>query len=191
MTDPRIPIFTAARTAKGSGFTQAHVDAINAALDQAGVPREVVTGQRTVGSNGIALLHKWEGLKLEAYPDPGSVDGNPWTIGYGSTGPGIKKGTVWTKAQADARFAADLASFAAAVSKFIGDSPTTQDQFDALVSFHYNTGKIASSTLGRLHKAGDHAGAAAEFARWIYNDGKPMAGLKNRRADEARLYATP
>lgn len=188
MTDPRKPIFDAARTAKGSGFTQAHVDAINAALDQAGVPREVVPGQRTVSPKGIALMHKLEGSKLVAYPDPGSKDGNPWTIGRGATGPGITKGTVWTQAQADARFEQDLISYAAAVSKFIGDTPTTQAQFDALVSFHYNTGAIASSTLGKKHRAGDYAGAAAEFPKWIYNDGKPMEGLKNRRADERKLY---
>lgn len=186
--DPRKPIFDAARTAKGSGFTQIHVDAINAALDQAGVPRELVPGQRAVGTKGVALMHKWEGSKLVAYPDPGSKDGNPWTIGRGATGPGITKGTVWTQAQVDARFAQDLVSYAAAVSKFIGDTPTTQDQFDALVAFHYNTGKIAASTLGKLHKAGNYAGAAAEFPKWIYNDGKPMDGLKNRRADERKLY---
>jgi lysozyme len=75
------------------------------------------------------------------------------------------------------------------VAAFLGSAATMQNQFDALVSFHYNTGKIAASTLGRLHKAGDHVGAAAEFAKWIYNDGKPIAGLRNRRADEARLYA--
>jgi len=39
MSDPRKPIFDAARTAKGAGFTQEQVDAINYALDQAGVPK--------------------------------------------------------------------------------------------------------------------------------------------------------
>lgn len=188
MTDPRTPIFTAARTAKGSGFTQAQVDDINGALDRAGVPREVVSGQRIVGPNGINLMHKWEGCKLTAYPDPGSADGNPWTIGWGSTGPGIQRGTVWTQAQADARFEQDLIKYAAAVSKVIGNTPTTQNQFDALVSFHYNTGAIASSTLGKKHKAGDYAGTAAEFDRWVYNDGRKMQGLVNRRADERALY---
>ncbi len=40
MTDPRKPIFDAARAAKGAGFTQEQVDAIHYALDRAGVPRE-------------------------------------------------------------------------------------------------------------------------------------------------------
>jgi GH24 family phage-related lysozyme (muramidase) len=62
------------------------------------------------------------------------------------------------------------------------------NQFDALVSFHYNTGAIATATLTKKHITGDHAGAAHEFGKWIYNDGKPMNGLKARRAEEAALY---
>ena len=186
MTDPRKPIFDAARSAKGAGFTQEQVDDINGALDRAGVPRDDAV--RRVGPKGIALLHKWEGCKLTAYPDPGSKDGNPWTIGWGSTGPGIKKGTVWTQAQADARFEQDLVKYANEVSAALDGAPTTQDQFDALVAFHYNTGKIASATLTKLHRAGNYAGAAAEFGKWIYNDGRPMDGLKKRRADERSLY---
>lgn len=143
---------------------------------------------RTVGPKGIALMHKWEGCKLTAYPDPGSADGNPWTIGWGSTGKGIVKGTVWTQAQADKRFEQDLVKYAVDVSAAIRDTPTTQDQFDALVAFHYNTGKISTATLTKRHNARDYAGAALEFGKWIYNDGKPMDGLKNRRADERKLY---
>ncbi|MGH6746601.1 hypothetical protein [Novosphingobium sp.] len=41
MTDPRKPIFYAARTAKGSSFTQAQVDDLNAAFDRAEVPKEI------------------------------------------------------------------------------------------------------------------------------------------------------
>lgn len=143
---------------------------------------------REVGPKGIALMHRWEGCELKAYPDPGSADGKPWTIGWGATGPGIEPGTVWTQEQADARFEADLPKYAAGVSKAIGDAPTTQEQFDAMVAFHYNTGKIGSATLTKKHNAGDYAGAAREFGKWTLNDGKRMQGLVNRRADEAKLY---
>jgi GH24 family phage-related lysozyme (muramidase) len=141
-----------------------------------------------IGPKGIALMHRWEGCELKAYPDPGSADGKPWTIGWGATGPGINPGTVWTQAQADARFEQDLAKYAAAVSKAIGAAKTTQEQFDALVSFHYNTGAIRTATLTKKHVAGDYAGAVKEFARWTKNDGRVMQGLVNRRADEANLY---
>lgn len=150
---------------------------------------------RTLGPAGRTLIKKWEGCAkkrkdgtFEAYPDPGSVDGKPWTIGWGSTGPDVRKGVVWTQAQCDARFDVEIQKYVKEVAAFIGAAPTTQSQFDALVSFHYNTGSIAKSGLGRLHKAGNFAAARGEFGKWIYNDKKPMNGLKSRRADEAALY---
>lgn len=166
------------------------VAAFDALMDKAGIPAANASpaGSRRIGPKGIALMHKWEGCKLTAYPDPGSADGHPWTIGWGSTGGEIKKGTVWTQAQADARFEQDLVKYANEVSKAIGNAPTTQDQFDALVSFHYNTGAIGKASLVKEHIAGNYASAAFGFSKWIFNDGKPMKGLINRRADEAKLY---
>lgn len=185
MTD-RKPVFDAFRTFMGGTLTQGETDKLDAFLDQ--FRPKVAEGTRKIGPKGIALMHRWEGCKLQAYPDPGSMNGKPWTIGWGSTGPDIGPGTVWTQARADERFERDLEKYAAEVSKAIGDAPTTQDQFDALVAFHYNTGKIGSATLTKKHVAGDHAGAAKEFAKWRFNDGKEMRGLINRRAEEAALY---
>jgi GH24 family phage-related lysozyme (muramidase) len=192
----RKPIFTAVKTLRnGQGFTLDEVKMLDAAIDQAmanvtpqfGHPER--TG-RQVGPRGIALMHEFEGLVLDAYPDPGSKDGNPWTIGRGSTGPGIHKGVRWTRDQADARFAEDIAKFAAKVDALIGDAPTDPSQFDALVSLAYNIGieALKKSTVLRKHKAGDHAGAAAAFGMWVKNDGKVMKGLVRRRAAEAALY---
>jgi GH24 family phage-related lysozyme (muramidase) len=146
------------------------------------------------GPAGIALIKRWEGCerrradgRLDAYPDPGT-GGAPWTIGWGSTGPGIGPETIWTQQQCDARLLADLDRFAREVSQALGDAPTSQAQFDALLSFHYNTGAIRTATLTRRHKAGDFAGAAGEFARWIHAGGKRLSGLVRRRADETALY---
>ena len=54
-------------------------------------------------TDAIPLALPWimsdEGCRLAAYPDPIS-HGAPWTIGYGCTGDGIEKGTVWTQQQA-------------------------------------------------------------------------------------------
>lgn len=44
-------------------------------------------------------IRRDEGCEPHAYPDPLS-GGDPWTIGYGCTGPGIGPGTIWTEAQA-------------------------------------------------------------------------------------------
>ena len=67
-------------------------------------------------------------------------------------------------------------------------SAKKQYQFDALVSFHYNTGAIRQATLTHLHCQGRFAEAASEFAKWIHNGGKALAGLRKRRAEEAALY---
>lgn len=156
---------------------------------------------RKTSKAGIALIHSFEGLArvrpdgmIEAYPDP-ATGGEPWTIGWGSTGADpfnggrIRRGTVWTRAQADERFRQHLAQFEAEVARLV-TSPTTQGQWDALVSFAYNVGSanLARSTLLRLHNAGSYSAAAAEFARWNKAGGKVMAGLTRRRAAEATLY---
>ncbi|WP_086617009.1 lysozyme [Erythrobacter tepidarius] len=155
---------------------------------------------RSISPDGIALIKRFEGCArlrtdglVEAYPDP-ATGGAPWTIGWGATGHDhvhggrIGPGTVWTQAQCDARLADDLARYAAEVAAAIGDAPTTQAQFDALVSFHYNTGAIARASLTRKHCAGDTAGAAREFARWNRAGGRVLKGLVRRREAEAELY---
>ena len=183
-------LFDAIRDIKGSPLTQIEVDRINRILSPP------APASRKVSERGIDLIHSFESLKLTAYPDPGSRDGLPVTIGWGSTsdleGRLIKLGTVWTRTQADAKFAQDLERFETGVAGAIGDAPTTQGQFDAMTSLAYNIGLAAfrKSTLLRMHKAGDHAGAKGQFAKWVLNDGKRMNGLVRRRAAEAELYAS-
>ncbi|WP_288492073.1 lysozyme [uncultured Pseudomonas sp.] len=139
-------------------------------------------------AEGIALMHHYESCRLSAYPDPGSVDGRPWTIGWGHTGPEVKRGLVWTQAQADTAFLRDLQATEYLVEKM---APTaTQAEFDALVSFAYNLGAAAlrGSTLMRLYQAGDKTGAAEQFLRWDKNDGAVLHGLTKRRNAERSLF---
>jgi GH24 family phage-related lysozyme (muramidase) len=192
----RRPIFSAVKLLRnGQGFTMAEVRQLDAAIDEAlgaiAPPAPAPTSGRKVGKRGIELMHQFEGCKLEAYPDPGSHDGNPWTIGWGSTGPGIAKGVRWTQQQCDERFERDLnEKYAAGVDKMLGDTPTTQNQFDALVGLAYNIGLSAlkGSTVMRKHKAGDYQNAARAFVMWNKNDGKVMRGLTRRRLAESDLY---
>lgn len=147
-------------------------------------------GTMKTSQRGIDLIHSFESFREDAYKDPGSANGLPITIGWGSTsdlsGRPIKLGDRWTREQADAKLAQDLAKFEGRVRQHA--PKTTQNQFDALVSFDYNTGAIHSATLTKKHNSGDYAGAKAEFARWNKNDGKVMNGLVRRRAAEADLY---
>lgn len=136
-----------------------------------------------------AFIKGYEKCRLKAYMP--TKDDVP-TIGWGTTGPDVRMGMVWTQAEADARFAADLARFATNVSRLLGTAPTTQAQFDALTSFAYNVGYgdggLKTSTLLRMHKEGDHAGAALQFARWNKQVGRVLDGLTTRRSAEAAIY---
>ena len=145
-----------------------------------------------ISPQGEQLIQRFEGCRLAAYPDPAS-SGDPWTIGWGSTGKDIHQGLTWTQAQADARLHTDLARCSAGVAALLGDTPTSQPQFDALCCFAYNVGmgNLRASSLLRHHRAGRFAQAGAEFARWDKAAGKPLAGLAQRRAAEAALYLAP
>lgn len=149
----------------------------------------------SISQRGIDFIHSFEGCAksignglYKAYPDPGSDNGLPWTIGWGSTGPDIKADTIWTQEQCDQRFDRDIVKYVEQVRAALKDAPTTQNQFDALVSFHYNTGAIARATLTEKHRAKDYGAAALEFTRWVFNDGQRMPGLERRRKAEAALY---
>jgi GH24 family phage-related lysozyme (muramidase) len=128
--------------------------------------------------------------RCQAYPDPGS-GGDPWTIGFGSTGHGIVKGTVWTRQEAETRLEADVIRFAAQVASAVnGGAATSQNEFDAMVSLAYNIGfgNFSGSTVLRKHRSGDKTGAASAFAAWNRAAGHVMPGLVKRRAAEAAMY---
>ncbi len=189
----RKPIFDAVRQMLGRSFRGDEITSLNAAIEAA-LDATNPAPAREISQDGIALIQKWEGCarrradgRYEAYPDPGT-GGDPWTIGWGSTGAEVAPGVIWTKDQCDARLKRDLARYSREVTTAIGDAPTAQGQFDALVTFHYNTGAIAKATLTKLHRAGQFARAQAEFGKWINAGGRVMQGLVKRRADEAELY---
>ena len=190
----RKPIFDAVRQMLGRSFRGDEITLLDAAIEAALVATNPAPA-REINEAGIALIQKWEGCarrradgRYEAYPDPGT-GGDPWTIGWGSTGAEVAPGVIWTKDQCDARLKRDLTRYAREVAMVIGAAPTTPGQFDALVSFHYNTGAIAKATLTKLHRTGQFAKAQAEFSKWINADGRVMQGLVKRRADEAEHYA--
>lgn len=193
-------LFDAIRQIKGSSLTQADVDLVNRALLAEAVA--AATGRRT-SSKGIDLIHSFEDLRLTTYPDPGPT-GKPVTGGWGTTrdenGQPFKLGRTESKEYWDRLFLRDLAATETGVAMLIGNAPTTQAQFDALVSFAYNVGLdiddddiaegLGDSTLLKKHLRGDYAGAKAEFAKWNKAKGKVLNGLTRRRAAEAALYAS-
>ena len=210
-TFDRKGIFKAVRQMLGRCFKQSEVDKLDDAIeamlegkvvpDAPGVSESLHVPSR-LSEAGEKLIKRFEGCArvrkdglIEAYPDPGT-GGEPWTIGWGSTGRdhfdggNIGPGTVWTKEQCDERATNDYRRYADDVVKALGGaiSATSQAQFDAMVSFHYNTGAINRATLTRKHIAGDFAGAEREFHRWNKAGGRVMKGLARRRAAEAKMY---
>ena len=196
-------LFDAVRAILGRGLTQPEVEQINRALGRT-IASAVVTGMKA-SPRATAIIHEFESFRAEAYPDPGSKNGLPVTCGYGSTrhldGRPIRLGETWTREYAARVFARDLAVFEQGVNALLQGRPTTQNQFDALVSLAYNIGLdidddahaegLGDSSLLKHHLAGDYARAKVAFRSWRFNDGKEMRGLVRRREAEAELYGTP
>jgi lysozyme len=83
-------------------------------------------------------------------------------------------------------FRADLARYEAEVIRAV-TVPLAPHEFDALVSFHYNTGAIARAALTRVLNAGDRAGAGAAFMNWVpAREPGPEARHPQRGAAAAR-----
>jgi lysozyme len=147
---------------------------------------------------GLDLIKKYESLCLTAYLCPA----NKWTIGWGHVGPDVKPGMKITVAEAHELLRKDVDRFEREVTGLLDSRPTQQHQFDALVVLAFNIGSdvdadtipegLGDSTLMRKHKAGDFAGAAAEFPKWnkarVKGKLTALKGLTRRREEEARLY---
>ena len=139
---------------------------------------------------GLFALALHEGIVPAPYRDSVGV----WTYGIGHTlgagYPDPEKMLRGMPSSLDAAlrdvfdlFRRDVAKYEAAVNRAV-KVPVTQAQFDALVSFHYNTGAIGKASLVKRLNAGDVAGAATGFLAWM----KPPE-IKDRRTAEFALFA--
>jgi len=133
----------------------------------------------------LAFIRKHEGLRLKPYKDTGGVK----TIGYGHTGEGVKKVSI-TKDEAEKLLKKDTETARKAIDQYV-DVKLTPEQRAALTSFVFNVGagNFRNSTLLKKLNKGDYKGAAKEFHRWKYDNGKELAGLVKRRKEEAELFS--
>lgn len=141
---------------------------------------------RSISEQGLNLIKTFEGLSLDAYPDPGT-GGRPYTIGYGRAH-GVELGDSITEAEAVQYLAEDVAQFERGVNHLL---PELNDrEFDAIVSFAYNVGlgALTESTLLRRIKAGEDSQRviAQELPRWNKGASGVMLGLTRRRAAEVK-----
>lgn len=138
--------------------------------------------------NGLALIKKHEGLRLEAYKCPAGVP----TIGYGHT-KGVRMGDTITQAKADELLREDVGEVERVLNQqmILTDTKLRQGQFDALVSFAFNLGigNLLRSTLWRIiRKDPDSRDIPAQFRCWVNAGGKRLSGLVARREAEIKLY---
>ena len=155
-----------------------------------------------ISSDGLSFVKQWEAFIAFVYDDlaPGREwDGSPpkgtLTIGYGHTNAAKNKikmvqGTRVSESQASIILLDDLGPAEDAVNTAV-KVPLTQHQFDALVSFKFNTGRLAGTGLLAKVNAKAFADVPGEFMKWINAKGKPVTGLKNRRQGEVALWSKP
>lgn len=143
----------------------------------------------------IDFIKGFEKLRLSPYMP---TENDRPTIGWGSTGADITMFTLpWTIPQADERFANDLERFGGIVDIAVAGAPTSQNQFDAMVSLAYNIGatNFRQSSVLTNHRAGHYQTAAWAFSLWDKQRNKStnvlevVNGLVARRAAEARIYS--
>ncbi len=165
--------FTQAET-----FTIAPADAVPPEVPE---PRAAI---RKTNQEGLKLVKSFEGLYLEAYPDPVGV----WTIGWGVT-KGVRPGMKITIAQAEKMLQDELEEFEAAVADAV-KVQLNDNQFSALVSFSYNVGarSLFESTLLKLLNQGKFQEAADQLPRWDKAGGQALLGLSRRRRAERALF---
>ena len=138
-------------------------------------------------TRGLLALIKHEGVVLSAYRDSTGV----WTIGVGHTAaagaPNPKPGLQITLERAVGLFRQGIRKYEAGVNQAV-KVPLKQHEFDALVSFHFNTGAIARAAITRHLNAGDRQKAAAAFMNWTMAGGK-RGVLADRRSAERTMFA--
>jgi lysozyme len=144
----------------------------------------------TISSRGLIEIAEHEGIVPAPYLDSVGI----WTWGIGHTaaagGPDPAKMPRTMPQDMEAavntaidQFAIDLKSYVARVNEAI-TVPLAQHQFDALVSFDFNTGGILRAKLTAAINAGE-PDAARHFMGWL----RPPE-IRKRRTAEMALFRT-
>lgn len=177
-----------------SPAAKAALQRVEVALD---ILRAILVAEAANGSPEEALdpilvvdLKRDEGLRLRAYPDPIS-GGDPWTIGYGHTGPDVHRGLVWTQEQSEAALASDIrehnAELAAALP-WIKDLDPARRRVLQNMAFNLGVGMPGGkkgllgfkNTLGMIER-GEYERAADGMlaSRWASQVGQRAVRLAN------------
>lgn len=138
-----------------------------------------------VSDKGLVEIASHEGIVNAPYKDSVGV----WTVGIGHTAsagfpdPALKRGE-YSMAEIVEIFRRDIAKFEARVRKAF-TRPLTQEQFDAAVSFDFNTGGIDDASWVKKFNAGDMAGARKAFMFWS----KPKEIIPRREKERDLFFS--
>lgn len=141
----------------------------------------------------LAFMGRFEGERYQPYQDP-AVPGL-WTVCKGITNraaPGwVVPGKLYSVEECQAKEAELIDTVFAPRIASCTRVDLTQRQWEMLIDFGWNAGvaNLCGSTLMRKLNAGDCAGAAGEFERWVQAGGRKWPGLVKRRKAEEREFA--
>ena len=142
------------------------------------------------GASLMTFVALWEGDERTAYAD--KLAYGVATVCNGHTGPDVKVGDVWTKAQCDAILVKNIEKHGQGLLRCTTVA-LNQHQYDALAAWTFNVGVGAAcgSTLIKLLNAGRYTDACMALDKWVYAGGRKVQGLVNRRAAERALCLKP
>jgi GH24 family phage-related lysozyme (muramidase) len=164
------------------------------------VPRDVPFIQpTTISGDGVHMVAAFEGFCANLYDDamPGCGRGRGHcTIGFGhlvhrnpcdgrASEASFLRGI--TREQGEQLLAGELAGFASHVHSQV-TVPLSQQQFDALVSFDFNTGRL-NALLPEIN-ANRFANVPGIMNQFTHSQGVTLPGLVARRGAEGTLFST-
>ena len=154
-------------------------------LEIFGKINKILCMHRFTNKAGIELIKHFEGFSSNIYTCAAGYK----TIGFGHKILPHENYSKISLATAEEILAKDLFRAEKSVINLI-NSPLTENQFAALVSFTFNIGGAAlqRSTLRQKINYGNHQECSYEFLRWVYARGKKMLGLILRRHAESKLF---
>jgi GH24 family phage-related lysozyme (muramidase) len=146
-------------------------------------------GAMQASNNAIDFIEQHEGFSPTAYS---GIDSQNQTIGYGHVIQPGENISVLSNSQGTELLKKDLTQFEDSVNQEFAGVNLTQNQFDALVSFSYNTGANIWSKVPQLTsdiKSGASADVLkSDFAACSNCNGEFVQGLYNRRMDEWQMF---
>lgn len=139
-----------------------------------------------MSDRGYEFLKRLEGFRSEAYLDSGGV----LTIGYGHVLLRREQFRHVSFERADSLLRQDVAKVESRLPDMVR-VPLSQQKVDALICFLFNVGtgpSVENSVTMKLLNTGEYNLFANRLMRWVYDNGKVVQGLVNRRTAEKELF---